>query len=288
MQHARLSTRTHFQFDGGAKIRRQQRCYTLASDFLHVVFNLSVVSRKNLWIYIGWGKENKNTNEKKELNEWTHQIDKAVGREKQKHVHMHMEWTILHLFIRDTPINACYELRQENKRITCILETTTKIVSSGFFNIHMSVAILFYAVWFFVVFVFFLLLLELNEWMNDWKPGYRGFNMSFEIANTELDFSKRNNRGTKIGFLDTFFKSKWVWVAVAAHPRWRIWLILHLSIHLSIHQTSGEFIIYKNIFRLSLRQPKANHKKLASTKITNYKMNFNTVTTILSNMSIIA
>lgn len=168
MQHARLSTRTHFQFDGGAKIRRQQRCYTLASDFLHVVFNLSVVSRKNLWIYIGWGKENKNTNEKKEMNEWTHQIDKAVGREKQKHVHMHMEWTILHLFIRDTPINACYELRQENKRIMCILETTTKIASSGFFNIRME------CVWlsFFLLFDFFsfsfsfcFCLSSMNEWM---------------------------------------------------------------------------------------------------------------------------
>lgn len=135
----------------------------------------------------GKKKTKTKTPEKKRIERMNPSNWQSCGQRKAKpctHRGMHMEWTILHLFIRDTPINACYDLRQKNKRITCILETTTKIVGlcvcvflhiliwSVYNSIHIYGGLSFFPLFdFFDSFSFsfwFLLLLELNEWMDEW------------------------------------------------------------------------------------------------------------------------
>lgn len=152
----------------------------------------------------------------------------SVGREKQKqkHVHMvcrgmHMEWTILHLFIRDTPINACYDLRQKNKRITCILETTTKIVRvcmfffftfvwSAMCNTHtFMVGYPFFPLFDFVLFSFSFsfCLSSMNEWMIERHAIVDSIWISkLRILNWILA-SETNNRG-KNWFSRHFFEKK--------------------------------------------------------------------------------
>lgn len=133
------------------------------------MFNLSVVSRKNLWIYIGRENENKNQKQKQKNERMNPSIWQSCGQRKAKPCthgfsrHAYEMDDIAFIYSR-TPINACYDLRQKNKRITCILETTAKIVSV-FLRLQ---SIQIYGGLFFFLFIFFLLLLEFNKWMNQW------------------------------------------------------------------------------------------------------------------------